>query len=93
MRAKSTKQKLLEKLYKEHGIFLDPSKIESFRRRGFGSPVVSWATIGQKQEYQSFETMNNCLKYPTKLSRGGFGQDIVITIEIDFDKIAASNKT
>ena len=84
---KSLKQKLLEKLYKEHGIILDPSKMHSFRRNGFGSRMVSWSTVGQKQDYKSFETMANCLKYPTKLERLNFGQDREITIEIDWDKI------
>lgn len=84
---KSLKQKLLEKLYKEHGIMLDPCDMESFRRRGFGSRVVSWATIKSNPPYQSFETMANCLKYPTKLVRWNFGQDREITIEIDWSKV------
>lgn len=87
MHKKSTKQRLIEKLHKEHGIVLDPCKMYSFRRRGFGTPVISWATIGQSQNYQSFETMASCLRYPTKLERRNFGQDLNITIEIDFEKI------
>ena len=91
MRAKSIRQKLLEKLHKEHGIYLDPMDMVSFRRNGFGSRIVSWGTIHNKPAYQSFETMADCLKYPTKLWRGNFGRDKEITIEIDFEKIAASN--
>jgi hypothetical protein len=85
------KHKLFRKLYKEHGIFLDTCKMHSFRRNGYGSRIISWATIGQEQDYQSFETMADCLKYPTKLVRGNFGRDREITIEIDFEKIAATN--
>jgi len=88
---KSLKQKLLEKLHKEHGIMLDPLDMVSYRRNGFGSRIVSWGTIHNKPAYQSFETMADCLKYPTKLVRGNFGRDREITIEIDFEKIAASN--
>jgi len=84
------KHKLFRKLHKEHGIFLDTCKMQSFRRRGFGSRIISWATIGQEQDYQSFETMANCLKYPTKLVK--YDRESEITIEIDFDKIAATNK-
>jgi hypothetical protein len=89
---KSLKQKLLEKLYREHGIMLDPMDMVSFRRNGFGSRIVSWGTIHNEPEYQSFETMADCLKYPTKLVRHNFGRDREITIEIDFEKIVASNK-
>lgn len=92
MRTKSIRQKLLEKLHKEHDIYLDPCKMYSHRRNGFGSRIISWSTVGLEQNYQSFETMGNCLKYPTKLVRGSFGRDRDITIEIDFEKIAASNK-
>ena len=87
MAKKSLKQRLLEKLHKEHGISIDPMKMHSFRRRGFGSRVISWSTIGLEQDYQSFETMANCLKYPTKLVRGSFGRDREITIEIDLEQL------
>jgi len=70
---------------------LDPLDMVSYRRNGFGSRIVSWGTIHNKPAYQSFETMADCLKYPTKLVRGNFGRDREITIEIDFEKIAASN--
>ena len=92
MRVKSLRQKLLEKLHREHGVFLDPLDMVSFRRNGFGSRIVSWGTIHSKPAYQSFFTMAECLKYPTKLVHGDFGRDREITIEIDFEKIAASNK-
>jgi len=91
MFTKSVRQKLLEKLHKEHGVILDPLDMVSFRRNGFGSRIISWATVHNKPAYQSFETMADCLKYPTKLVRHNFGQDREITIEIDFEKIAASN--
>jgi len=81
-----TKHKLFRKLHREHGIILNTEKMHSFRRRGFGSRVVSWATVGQEQDYQSFETMATCLKYPTKLVRDD-RTDKVITIEIDLDKV------
>lgn len=90
---KSLKQKLLEKLYHEHGITLDPMDMVSFRRNGFGSRIISWATIHNEPAYQSFETMAACLKYPTKLVRLNFGTDAEITIEIDLDKVAAANPT
>ena len=80
------KHKLFRKLHKEHGIFLDTMKMHSFRRRGFGSRIVSWATIGQDIDYQSFETMAACLKYPTKLVPDDRNHK-VITIEIDIEKI------
>jgi len=88
---KSLKQKLLEKLYREHGVTLDPMDMISYRRNGFGSRIVSWATIHNDPPYQSFETMAACLKYPTKLVRHNFGKDPEITIEIDIQKIIASN--
>lgn len=66
---------------------LDPCDMESFRRRSFGSRIISWATIKNNPPYQSFETMANCLKYPTKLVRWNFGQDREITIEIDWGKV------
>lgn len=93
MLKKSRKQKLLEKLYREHGIALDPMDVVSFRRNGFGSRIISWATICNKPPYKSFETMANCLKYPTKLVRHNFGKDAEITIEIDWRKVDTSNTT
>lgn len=81
------KHKLFRKLHKEHGIFLETSKMYSFRRRGFGSRVVSWATIGQDKNYQSFETMANCLKYKTNIVVDE--REPVITIEVNFNEIAS----
>ena len=78
------KHKLFRKLHKEHGIILDTMKMHSFHRNGFGSRIISWATVGQKQDYQSFETMATCLKHPTKLVK--HGRESAITIEIDYDK-------
>lgn len=85
------RHRLFRKLYKEHGIFLDTMKMQSFRRNGFGSRIISWATVGQKIDYQSFETMNACLKLPTKLIQDDQRSNL-FTIEIDLDKIAATNK-
>lgn len=85
------KHRLFRKLHKEHGIFLDTMKMHSFRRNGFGSRIISWATVGQEINYQSFETMNTCLKLPTKLIQDD-NRSNVFTIEIDLDKIAATNK-
>lgn len=93
LQKKSTRQKLLEKLYGEHGIILDPNKMCSPRRNGFGSPIVSWFTLGQNQDYRSFETMTACLKCPTKLIYPDPGEGSVITIEVDLDKIAAMNES
>lgn len=86
------KHRLFRKLHKEHGIFLDTMKMHSFRRNGFGSRIISWSTVGQEIEYQSFETMMACLKLPTKLvPEENYGGKL-ITIEVDLDKIAATNK-
>jgi len=86
------RHRLFRKLHKEHGIFLDTMKMQIFRRNGFGSRVISWATVGQEIEYQSFETMNACLKLPTKLvPEENYGGKL-ITIEIDLDKLSATNK-
>lgn len=85
MRRKSTRQKLIEKLYHEHGIVIDQHKMHSFRRNGFGSFIVSWSTVGQKQNYQSFWTMSDCLKYPTILKDSNLGREI--NIEVDLPKV------
>lgn len=87
----SLKQRMIEKLYAEHGIDLDPLDLVSWRRCGFGSRVVSWSTLRGRPVYQSFETMRNCLKYPTKLVRHGWPPEPETTIEIDYDKISAPN--
>lgn len=90
MQRKSLKQKMIEKLYEEHGIFLDPCDLVSYRRNGFGSEIVSWSTIKSRPTYQSFNTMRDCFKYPTKLVQRGLPPHVEpeITIEIDFEKIA-----
>lgn len=86
MTSKSLKQKMIEKLYKEHGIILNPSDLVSFRRNGYGARMVSWSTLKNEPSYQSFHTMQVCLKLPTKLER--YGADRAITIEVDLDKMS-----
>ena len=80
------KHQLFRKLHKEHGIILDTMKMYSLRRNGFGSRIISWRTVGQEIDYQSFETMKACLKLPTKLVQE---QSNLFTIEIDLDKLSA----
>jgi len=89
MLKKSLKQKMIEKLYEEHGIMLDPCDLVSYRRNGFGSEIISWSTIKNTPMYQSFNTMRDCYRYPTKLVQRGLPPHIEseITIEIDFEKI------
>ena len=85
MTRKTTKQKLVEKLYKEHGIIISPETLYSFRRNGYGSRMISWSTIGNNRgEYESFYRMSDCVKYPTK-PIAGIGCATVI--DIDWDKI------
>lgn len=86
---KTIRQKLAEKLLAEHNIELDPQDMESFRRNGYGSNVISWATVSltKKIKYQSFFTMKECLALPTKLIRLPSSSSHEITIDIDFEKI------
>lgn len=90
---KTIRQQLIEKLYREHGIIIDPDSLHSYRRNGYGSRIISWSTIPHRTgiNYQSFETMRVCLKLPTRLLAEDYRSDIY-TVEIDLDKLTAGAK-
>ena len=74
----TTKQNLVKQMYQRHKAILSIETLYSFRRRGFGIPTVSWATVGQSPSYESFFTMAQCAKYPTRLEQIGMGKYLVI---------------
>jgi len=77
---KTIKQRLIEKLHAEYGIVIDPSKMYSLRQNGRGSKVMSWYAFGGKINYGSYETMSDCLKYPTRLVNTGLFE---VVVELD----------
>jgi hypothetical protein len=83
---KTLKQQLIEKLHQEHGIYLDPCKMYTNRSRSYGVQKISWYMVDTTIQYQSFYTMRQCLKLPTKL-RIGIAEKCTY-IDIDFVKLS-----
>lgn len=72
MTAKTIRQQLVERLYEDFGLRVDPMDLVSFRRNGYGVEMISWATLRRTVRIQSKLTMRQAVRVPIlKRSREG----------------------
>jgi hypothetical protein len=62
---KTIRQRLIERLWHDFQLTVDPTTLHSFRRNGYGAEIISWSTIGRSPEIESFLTMRQCVLLPS----------------------------
>lgn len=61
---KTIRQRLIERLWEEFQLIVDPVDIYSFRRNGYGIELISWSTLNRRPVVQSKLTMRQVTLIP-----------------------------